>query len=75
MILTLIAWTPAAIASAITLRRFWRCGILGFWLPVRVRDRQLRGHLLARDADYQHAALLAGNTQGVYGNYPPAELS
>lgn len=75
MIWDLLAWSPVAVASAITVRRFWRCGILGFWLSEKVRDRKLRGRELARDAEHQHAAFLAGHPKGIFGNYPPAELS
>lgn len=75
MIWSLLCWTPVVIASGVVLRRFWRCGLLGFWLPERVRDRHLRGRELSRDADHQHAALLAGNSIGIYGHYPPADLT
>jgi hypothetical protein len=75
MIWNFLAWMPIVIAAAIILRRFWRCGILGFWMPARVRDRHLRGHELARDAEHQHAAFLSGHPKGFFGNYPPADLS
>jgi len=58
------------IAAAVVLRR-----LIGWWLARHDdRDawRRRRDAELCARADRQHAAVLAGDQHGVYGNYPPA---
>ena len=63
-------WLLAAFAAAVVLRR-----LNGWWLARHDdRDawRRRRDAELCARADRQHAAVLAGDQHGVYGNYPPA---
>ena len=64
------AWLLALFAAAATVGRLVG-GILA-----RADDRQLERRRRAAEirarADRQHAAVLAGDDRGVYGDYPPA---
>jgi hypothetical protein len=63
-------WLLAALVVTVVVAR-----LIGWWLARRddrsIAERQRRAELCAR-ADRQHAAVLAGDERGVYGEYPPA---
>jgi hypothetical protein len=59
--------------GVLALRRVWRCGILGFWVPDRVNDRLCNGRKYAERATQQQRWLDEGDLRGIYGNFmPPA---
>lgn len=71
-------WIVAMASSMIlptawALKRFWRRGLLGFWMTERSRLRHLLRDEYLNNAERQHRQVLSGDNRGIYGNYPPAQ--
>jgi hypothetical protein len=49
--------------------------LLSRWLDARDAARDAALAAIAARADEQHALILAGDDRGVYGDYPPAEMT